>query len=167
MDTSGNGKVVIIVGGRGTGKTTLMRKYISDVNPGARMVYDPAGHYLDLYPHKLLPFEVFKYKATLVEQACVVYEEATINFSNRGDDKDLKNLLVMSRYKNNSIFLVYHSLRSVPRYIFDLCNYILLFKTNDSEKRIDNKFESDLLIDMYKRVKKAKDFHYYELMRVL
>ena len=167
MDTSGNGKVTIVVGGRGTGKTTLVREYLQSVNPGARMVYDPAAHYLDLYNHKLLPFEVFKYKATQVEKACVVYEEATINFSNRGDDKDLKNLLVMSRYKNNSIFLVYHSLRAVPRYIFDLCNYIILFKTNDAVKKIESKFESDLLADMYSRVKANKNFHYYEVMRVL
>lgn len=167
MDTSGNGKVIIIVGGRGTGKTTYLRHKLEMVHPKARMVYDVAGHYTDLYPHPMLEFEVFKEKTTQIERAVVVYEEASIYFSNRGDDRMLKDLLVKSRYRNNIIFLVYHSLRMVPRYIFDLSNNIVLFKTNDNLKRIETKFESDILSDMYLRIKSHENFHHYEIMNVL
>ncbi len=160
-------KVSVIVGGKGTGKTTFLKSVLNKVHPKARLVYDVNNEYRELYPHSLLDHDVFLEKVINVQNAVVIFEEATIFFSNRGDDRSLKNLLVRARHTNNMTFLVYHSLRAVPVYILDLANFIVLFKTNDSFNRIEKKFQNDELNTMFKNVNKHTSIHYNETLELM
>src|SRR5690606_21657191 len=81
-----------------------------------------------------------------------VFEEATIFFNTRGTDKTLNKILVRKRHTNNTIILVFHSLRAIPRYVYDLCNYMVVRKTNDSETQIMSKFSDEKLIKIMRLV---------------
>lgn len=150
-----SGKSIIFVGGTGAGKTTKIRKYLSSVHPKARLVYDVNAEYTDLFPYPLTDFETFAENATKVSNALIVYEEATIFLSNRGSNDLLRDVLVRKRHTNNTIFLVFHSIRSIPRYIFDLSTHVYLHKTNDSKSTVETRFENELFTACFLRIKNA------------
>ena len=149
------GKAFLVVGGTGSGKSFLIRKNLEAIHPGARMVYDVQQEYTDLYPYPLIDEEKFLEVTTKVTNAVIVYEEATIFFSNRGSSKLLRRVLVGKRHTGNTIFLVFHSLRAIPRYIFDLCTHVILYKTNDNEALVSSRFENDEFTSMFLRLKDA------------
>jgi hypothetical protein len=151
-----NGWVYLVVGARGMGKSTFVKDKVSRVPLEARLIYDPNAEYTDLYPYPLLRFEQFLELSTRVQQAFVVYEEATIFIGHQASGQELKELLVRARHTRNTIFLVFHSLRTVPRYIFDLATHMVLFKTADPETFVDKRFEHPLLQEAFLRVKNSE-----------
>jgi adenylate kinase family enzyme len=159
-------KAFIIVGGTGAGKTTFVKKSLDKVDKRSIMLYDINAEYKDYFEKPLLNIEDFAEKASHIENAVIVFEEATIFFSNRSSNDYVREILVRKRHTKNVIFLVFHSLRTIPRYIYDLCNYVVLFKTNDSRTLIDNKFTDDRLTQVFERVKKSKNPHYCEIFSI-
>ncbi len=151
-------KVILVVGGKGTGKTTYVKACLSQVHEKARMVYDVNNEYKDLYPYDILPINTFKEKVSNVSNAMVVFDEATISFPNRGYDKNIVDLLVRTRHTNNITFLVYHTIRSIPIYIYNLSNHIVLFKTGEDEYIIDKKYND--LLETFLIVKKNESYHF-------
>lgn len=151
------GKVILIAGARGTGKTTLLHDKLKTVSRAALLIYDPAQQYKDLYPEPFVPFSQFSANAMKVSRAVIAIEEATIYLSNRGYDSDVVDFLVNSNQRENIIFLVYHSLRAIPTYIFDLADGIFLKRTNDNEKRIDSKFDTDSLTTAFRNLQANPD----------
>jgi DNA helicase HerA-like ATPase len=149
------GKAFIIVGGTGMGKTTFTKKCLEKVNPKARLVYDVNNEYRELINYPLMKFDEFCNLTTRTKNAFIVYEEATIFLNNRSSNSLLIDILVRKRHTNNTIFLVFHSLRSVPRYIFDLCNYCVLHKTNDNENLVENRFENETLTKSFLAIRKT------------
>lgn len=143
-----SGKAILIVGARGTGKTTTTKKLLAKVHEKSRIVLDINNEYKDMYPHPFIGFEDFAKKLPNVKDAFIVIEEATISLSNRGYNKDIADTLVRARHNNNTIVLVYHSLRSIPKYVFDLCNVVILHKTGDNKKTVED-FENDKLLEAY------------------
>lgn len=164
-----SGKAFLIVGGTGRGKTSFVARCLSKVNKTAIALYD-VNNETAYKPYTLagdLPtIEAFTEKTTRLRDAVIVYEEATIFFSNRGNNDSLREILVRKRHTNNTIFLVFHSLRNIPRYVYDLCNFVVLFKTNDSGKLVDANFQDERLSTCFERVKNNKDFHYFEMFDI-
>lgn len=158
------GKAFLIIGGTGRGKSTFARKRLKNVDKRALMIYDVNNEHTDLYDKPFVDFETFINISSKVRNAVLFYEEATIFFSNRGGShKKMIDILVRKRHTNNTIFLIFHSLRTVPRDIIDLCNYIVLFKTNDSQSLVDSKFKRDDISALFSRVYNAKDHYYHEI----
>lgn len=157
-------KVTVIAGGKGTGKTKLVRERLMKVHPKSILINDVNNEYSDILKTSYIPVKEFTALASSAENAVVVFEEATIFFSNRGGQSEkMKELLVRSRHTKNMIFLVFHSLRSVPKDIYDLINYMIIFKTNDNLKIIEKKFEVPELTQCVERVNIHKDIHYHEI----
>lgn len=150
------GKAVIVVASTGMGKTTLVKNYLQQVSKECLWLYDVNNEYTDfLVPdYKLPKFDMFCEKAANLKQAVIVFEEATIFLSNKGSNRILVDILVRKRHTNNLVFLVFHSLRSVPKYLLDLCNYLILLKTNDPE-HIVKSFDNDSLLEGYAEIKKS------------
>lgn len=124
--------VHIIVGAKGSGKSTFIKSLLKKVKDhNSLMIYDINDEYYDFYPYPFLDFDEFLFKSTLVSKCVIVFEEATIFLSTRSNSQDLKKLMVRSRHTKNFIFLVFHSIRSIPQYIFELSNFITIFKTID------------------------------------
>lgn len=152
---------IIIVGATGTGKTTFVKERLKNVHSTALHLYDINKEYGDFYKQPFTSFEKFTTAAQKKTDSVLVFEEATIFLSNRSSNDGLRDILVRKRHANNTIFLVFHSLRTIPRYIFDLSNYVVLFKTNDSETLVQQRFENELLTACFLRVKNnASKFHH-------
>jgi hypothetical protein len=157
----------LIVGSTNTGKSTFLRSKLMKVsNKRSIIIYDVNNEHSDLYPYKFMDFEPFMLKLTKVSNAVIAIEEATIFFNNRSTSDELNKLLVEKRHSNNYIFLCFHSLRSVPRFVYDLCNYITLFKTNDSPSMIEQKFKDERINEMMVRIKASANPYYNETLKI-
>lgn len=148
-----SGKGILVVGMRGSGKTTKIKSMLEKTHPESRLVYDINKEYLNLYKKPFVNFDLFTEQAIKVKHAFIVFEEATIFLSNRGSNQDIRQLLVQARHNDNTLLFVFHSLRSIPKYVFDLCDYVILHKTNDNEAVISSRFEHEEFTQCFLRVK--------------
>lgn len=149
------GQSIIVVGTNGTGKSTYIRERLEKVNKSNLLVYDVNAEYSDIYDKPFVKMDEFFEQATAVNHSVIVFEEATIFFSNRSTEKELRELLVRRRHTKNLIFLVFHSIRSVPRDVMDMSNYLVLKYTNDSPKFISRKFENEDIDNAVLELKKS------------
>lgn len=146
---------VAIVGTTGTGKTTHVKELIRK-SKGNFIVYDVNNEYGTR--EELPTIEDFMKAANRKRNCLIIFEEATIFFSNRSTNKDLRELLVRKRHTNNFIVLVFHSIRTIPKEITDLLDFIYLRKTNDTEQIIDYKFgQNESLLRSFNQVKQSND----------
>lgn len=150
-------KCFIVVGTAGTGKTTFVKNMLSKVNKKAVSVYDVNNEYPEYSKGNLPELDEFTNFVDNSRNGVFVFEEATIFFNTRGTDKTLNKILVRKRHTNNTIILVFHSLRAIPRYVYDLCNYMVVRKTNDSETQIMGKFSDEKLIKIMRLVNSDKN----------
>jgi len=160
------GQIIIIVGGRGHGKTTMLRRFTTKAHPEALLLHDVSGQHKDYYKRPLLEIDQFNAICKNVENCMIAYEEATI-FIPHSPKPDIKHFLVTSRYRNNTILFVFHSLRAVPRYILDLSNKVILMKTNDIPEVIEKKFQRPDFMEVFKRVNASPDKYAYESYTIL
>lgn len=138
------GKAYIVVGARGMGKSTWVKHAVSLVHPDNLLVYDVNREYTQYYNAPFIKFPAFCQKAAETKDKLIVFEEATIFLSNRGSNVQLIEILVESRHTRNIVLLVFHSFRSIPKYLLDLCNFVVIYKTNDPLSIIENFENPDL-----------------------
>ena len=161
-----SGKSIIVVGGTGTGKSTFIKDRLKKVHKNSIHLYDVNKEYVDFYNKPFTSFEKFAKTSQKISDGVLVYEEATIFLSNKGANDAVRDVLVRKRHTNNTIFFIFHSLRTVPRWIFDLSNFVVVFKTNDSEGFIDSRFENELLTACFKEVNTNPDKHYHKVFSI-
>lgn len=153
-------RAVIIVGGTGCGKTFYSKSLIKNVHKGALMVFDVNNEYKEFYPY---PFDddidKFLNKAYRKRNAVILMEDATAFISNRGRSDILQKMLVGKRHTNNTFLLLFHSFRAVPKYIMDLSNTVVIFKTNDPEEIVSKGFQNEQLTSAWRSVQKASLNH--------
>ena len=155
-------KIIVIVGARGTGKTTKIKSIIKNVHPDNLIIHDISNQYGEFgYMH--IDIDEFLQAADVAQNKVIVFEEATVYFGNRGYSKLATKILVRSRHTKNAIILAYHSFRTIPRYVYDLINEINVLKTNDSYKFTLNRFEDENLMKIFKEVNEHKDTHFSKL----
>lgn len=71
----------------------------------------------------------------------IVFEEATAFF--RGAmSAEVSKLLINKRHTGNSYVFLFHSINRVPPEIMEMCNYVILMKTNDQEDTVFRKYKS-------------------------
>ena len=155
-----NAHVILIVGTKGTGKTTKAKEIVSKVTDKPKFVYDINVEYSD---SSILPdFQDFCEQMSEKDNSVILYEEATIFLSASHTNREVNKQLVRSRHQNNLFVFVFHSLRTVPRWIMDFADYLILFKTMDSAKNVARKFEHPLIDEAFEdiRVTSKSDIHY-------
>lgn len=149
------GACILIVGARGSGKSTTLKSKLKKANKNSLLIFDVNKEHTELYDKPFIDFDAFTEKATMVTSAVIVIEEATIYLSNRGQNMDVKKFLVQARHNHNTVFLVYHSFRSIPLYVFDLCDYAIIHKTNDTPDLVMDRFKHEELTAAYTQIKNA------------
>jgi ABC-type Mn2+/Zn2+ transport system ATPase subunit len=163
-----SGKSIIFAGGTGTGKTTMIKERLAKVHKESIHLYDVNSEYKKFYTKPFTDFETFANQSRKLKNALIVYEEATIFLDNKGSNTAVRDVLVRKRHTNCTIFFVFHSLRTIPRWVFDLSNFVVLFKTNDSEKSVNARFDNDLFTDCFLRVQSGArtNPHHHEIFSI-
>lgn len=134
-------KCIIIAGGTGSGKTTLVKKYIA-TSKRKKLIYDVNNEYG--YPY--VKMDDFLRSAIKAENSLIVFEEATIFFRTSGVDNELREMLVRKRHTNNVFLFNFHSLSQVPLEILMFCDYFIIKKTNDQISQMERKYRGNLPI---------------------
>lgn len=147
------GKAIIIVGATGSGKTTICKRLLANVHESRLLIFDVNNEYADYLPddYELPDIDVFLDMADNARGRFILFEEATVFFSNRGNNAKMRKILVAKRHNENIIVLNFHSIRAIPHYIYDLVNYVFVLKTNDSETLVRTKHE--LLLPAFLKVR--------------
>lgn len=133
---------IAVIGATGTGKTTACKKLLN-LSGKEPFIYDVNNEYGS---KTLLKINDFLLHATKKTNSFILFEEATIFFSHSGRTDEIMNLLVRKRHTNNVICLVFHSLRSMPLYILDMIDLIILFKTVENKGVIEKKYKDEIEI---------------------
>lgn len=136
----------------GQGKSQLVKKMI---DKGNCFVFDVNNEYnlstnvnASRARHVQLNEKLFIKQCSLKRNTVCVFEEATGFFEGR-TSPEMRRLLIGKRHTNNIYVLLFHSISSVPPRIMQLANYVVLYKTGDTEKEAE-KFP--FLIPYYKRL---------------
>ncbi len=156
-------KSILIVGMTKTGKTTEVKKILSTFPERKKYIYDVNREYTD---RDLPDLQSFIETAKKAKNSVIVFEEATIFFSNRGRSEDVTNILVRKRHTGNIIVFCFHSLRSIPLSIFELIDYVYIKRTNDSFASVKRKFDSENLNVIFENVKKSSKLDPYFTYKV-
>ncbi len=150
-----NSKVILVVGQKHAGKTTLVRSMVKPVHPSNLILFDPNGQYSDIYKKPFMKFNEFTEFAATVWNAVIVIEESTVYISH-APMMDVKDFCAGARNRSNMVILVFHSLRTLPRYVYDLAEIIYLGKTRDDADYISKKNDDPGLTETFLEVKNSK-----------
>lgn len=164
-----SGIASICIGKRGCGKTTLSKKLL-EARPKNMpcIIYDVNNEYKAYYPEQLEDFDIFLSKLTTddIRHTYLLIEEATIFFNTQSNSYDMKNVLVRARHTGNIIQLNFHSFSSVPKGIYNLLDYVTVFKTNDNEDSVTNRFDHPGVLQAYRDAIISKDEHFYRTVNL-
>lgn len=155
----GKGKIVVFIGGRGRGKSTLMKKMLAKVHPSRLHVYDAHGD----WDRPLPILEDFILLCGKAKDCVFVFEDATGFFGSRVNNI-MRQAMTRSRNNNVTIFLSFHSWRLMPPDILDLCDVIYMFKTADTPDTVMKKTESSYVLSVFTDVMKSANRYVYRLI---
>jgi len=141
-------KAIAIVGRTKTGKTTLTKELLQGFDKSRVFVYDVNNEYKEFRRGALPKFSDFLNNLTrkdargelVTRKSALVFEEATIFLRHNTQSEQITELLTTKRHTENFIILNFHSLRKLPVYILDMLDYVIIKKTNDNPKFIEQKF---------------------------
>lgn len=154
---------IVIVGGTGTGKSTLMRKIaIAQRNATGKkiIIFDVNAEHKDLCNTPKLDMKSFLSNAKLYNNNIVVFEEATIFLNHRNGTEDVTNILVRKRHTKNIFIFLFHSLRRVPLWLLDFTDFLIIKKTIDNPSTIRNKFgEFPEIIEAFEEIRESAKKH--------
>lgn len=163
------GIATICIGKRGCGKTTFSKGRLN-MAPSAmpKIIYDINNEYHEYYDEPFEDFETFllKISAEDIRKTYILIEEATIFFSTRSRFEEMMNVLVRARHTGNIIQLNFHSFSSVPKNIYHLLDYVVVFKTNDSVKDITDRFDNPAVLNAASEAKESPDPHFYKVVKL-
>lgn len=147
-------KCIVVAGMTGTGKTTFVKNNIlSKVPVSNQLVFDVNGEYSGHGTFDDPNIESFMSYAQTQTNKVIVFEEATIFFSQHGVKRDLFNFLVKKRHMNNTLVFVFHSLRKIPQDILDMTDFVVVLRTNDRPGIVYERFKDNPeIIDAYEAV---------------
>lgn len=163
-------KAHIVVGMTDTGKSYYVKNTLLNKvpNKGALFIYDINHEYKDFFPYELIYFEDFAEKALQLRNSVIVFEEATIFLDGRTiTDRHIKQILALKKHHKNYIILVFHSIAEIPRYVYRLCNYITVFKTNEEPKYAIREIKDFKLLPVIEKVRKHKNIHYNQTFKII
>jgi len=148
---------ICVVGSTGVGKTTFVKSIIKDIHSTNIIKYDPFNEYEKGYNIEIDNFLQLDYKNKLI-----LVEEATsvLSFYNR---IDIIKMLTRRRHNNVSSIFVFHSIRTIPVYIFDFLDGIVFFRTNDRKDIIEKKYKDIITPELLDKITSLPNYKYIYL----
>ena len=153
----------IIVGLNGTGKTTLLHKFIDSMPERKLLVLDPDGlEWINLHTIEKEDVALMKKgKARIIapdkEQletidqftnGTLVLDDCRYYLGSRMEEV-VRKTLVRRRQNSVDVFSVAHGLSEVPSVFWTYATHLVLFKTNDSAVRLRNTSDKERIRKLY------------------
>lgn len=188
-------RVTIIIGDRGTGKTTWLKgspplniegaiQKILIQNPNRRfLVLDTFDNpvwrdYPIIQPEEITNFngikrlysgETDKLQTFISKYAysCVLIFEDATKFIGSKLNRDTRQFILDSKQKDLDIFFVFHYMMAVPNDLSRVSDWVILFKTNEIfNGQIRAKFPNPNIEEAYNRVKAHKNRYHFEAVEI-
>lgn len=97
----------------------------------------------------------------------VVLEDANY-YLTAARNMTLWQILVSRRHMGMDVVLTFHSLARVPPYLYEMLNYIILFKTNENADRVKSKIPNFEMVDRVKnKINKHLNKYYHEIIEMI
>jgi guanylate kinase len=166
---------IVFVGRSGCGKTTLSKETMNKAPKNMPfIVYDINNEYQDYYPEKFIKFTEFLEKLVeldnegynVINHHYILIEEATIFFNTHSNFEEMKDVLVRARHTQNIVQLNFHSFASIPKGIYNLLDYVIVFKTNDNEKSITDRFDNPEVLEAARAARESADKHFFKVVKL-
>lgn len=164
MKEAKTGQLILVIGGTGQRKTTFIKEVL--LKGGECLVYDVNAEYGQQKANRtnyVSPFDPLPIDANLPRSrwfgdmsdflnivpfkhnGCkIVFEEAT-NFFEGKTGKVMKSICTGKRHPEElggrNLIFVFHTIQSVPPFLFGMANTVCLFKTNDTKQQVKSKCE--------------------------
>ena len=116
-------KIILIVGGRGTGKTTYVENLLSSNRANALIVEMFVTDRYKEYPNRST-FDKLKLSDCVNKR--IVIEDAT-QYITAGGSKFLRQLIVSSKQLGSDVYIIFHSCNFVPPFLLAMFDFLLLF----------------------------------------
>ena len=153
-----NGKVFIVVGGRGVGKTT----YLETLLKGKKNVVVFQLFKDNRYPtaEKRL-FADFAINKTLCNKRIIIEDSTQLIAAN--PKNDIRQIVVSSKQLGSDVFFVFHSVNVVPPYLWSLFDYCILFPCAEPKKTAGlNEYFDEITKILRKKPQKFKPCGVFE-----
>lgn len=132
--------LILYIGHTGMGKTTRVKKALK-ASKKNKYIFDVNNEYNDYNREIDADFRKFMDTAKTLTDSDIVFEDATGYLTGKTAD-EMRKLIVAKRHTRNNIIMLFHSISSVPPFIFQLANWIVLLKTSDELKTVKTKKEN-------------------------
>lgn len=175
--------MIILLGTNGTGKTTLIEKFVKAEKNRALVVspddrdwhqlplimdlnlikwdYTRARRYIWSGPEDLAIISRKFHNGTLVFDDCRSYLKANL-------DERVRRLLIRRRQNQVDIFVAAHGFTEVPPKFFTFCTEIVLFKTLDNihaRKDVIRNFDKVKAFQEYVNTQSDKEIHFCDYFK--
>ena len=156
-----DGFTILQVGRTKSGKTTESKEWLERLEGKLQLhVYDVNNEYSEFLPknYQLPSFKDFVEKVYPITNSFILFEEASIFFTPKaGLDIVMRDKLVRKRHQHNIIMLNFHSWGMVPKDIVSMCDIVIVRKTNDSLKKVEERCDDVKLLKAFEKVKNSDD----------
>lgn len=184
-----NRKIVVYAGMPGCGKTTQIMKQIAaflkqhpkekviiyDINREKAYKDFPAIS-LEQIPHvksgvyRIVEPDYNLVLATFVEtfrNGLLILEDANF-YLTAARNMTLWKILVSRRHMGMDVVLTFHSLARIPPYLYEMLNYIILFKTNENIDRVQNKIPNfDKVESIKNKINKNPNKYFHQVIEMM
>ena len=151
-------KVFLIIGGRGTGKTYFLEHQLRPSNTLIiELVKTERWQGFDKVFYD--DFESGKVNYKHIANKKIVFEDAT-SYINSNMKTDLKRLIVNSKQLGCDVYIILHSLNIVPPFMFNLFNYIIMFKCAKPRQTAQNYDYYAEIMQKWTKLERGKRYKY-------
>ena len=180
--------LIIICGGTGQGKSHYTNSnllgneirsvggkdyYYPSLTSKRQYIFDINNEYMFPSDNVLAPImrnvncndKQFVENCKRLTRSNIVFEDAS-GFLRGKQSKEIARLIVQRRHTQNNYIILFHSINRVPPELLEYCNYLIVFKTGDNLKDIDNKFKNELINQMFLSLRNKKE-HSFIIKKLL
>lgn len=120
-------KIFLVVGGRGTGKTTWLENNVPTTAAVVELFKtDRYGNFSNRLMYQ-------NFRLAQCQNKPVILEDATQIITGNGT-LQLRRLAVSCKQLGCDVYIVFHSLNYIPPFLFAMFDYIVLFKSEPARK---------------------------------
>ena len=151
-------KIFVVIGGRGTGKTYFLEHLL---HPGNTLVIELVktnrwqGYQKVFYDD----FETGSLSYKDIANKKIVFEDATSYISSNMKN-DLKKLIINSKQLGCDVYIVLHSLNIIPPFLYNLLNYIILFRCAKPRQNAHNYDYYAEIMTKWKKLERSKPYKF-------